>query len=242
MNEENPQFLSVMNHFDQYASQYDAWFLENRNVLYSEVKLVAHCLHDAGRIFSVGCGSGLFEKILGEEFGIRITEGLEPSEGMAEIARRRGMTVTVTTAEAAELPAETYDTILLNGTPSYIDDLRLVIAKAYAALRPGGRIVMLDVPKESGYGTLYNLALALGTWEHPLLEGCWPRNPYPIEFVKMAHWRTTAEKIALMEEAGFTALETAQTLTRHPLYSNQAVEEPTAGYDRGDYVAVCGRK
>ncbi len=231
-----------MNHFDQYASQYDAWFLENRNVLYSEVKLVAHCLRDAGRVFSVGCGSGLFEKILGEEFGIRITEGLEPSEGMAEIARRRGMTVAVTTAEAAELPAGTYDTILLNGTPSYIDDLRSVFVKAYAALRPGGRIVVIDVPKESGYGTLYNLALALGTWDHPLLAGCCPRNPYPIEFVKMARWRTTAEKIALMEEAGFVGLESAQTLTRHPLCSNQAVEEPTEGCDRGDYVAVCGRK
>jgi len=231
-----------MNHFDQYASQYDAWFLENRNVLYSEVKLVAHCLRDAGRVFSVGCGSGLFEKILGEEFGIRITEGLEPSEGMAEIARRRGMTVAVTTAEAAELPAGTYDTILLNGTPSYIDDLRSVFVKAYAALRPGGRIVVIDVPKESGYGTLYNLALALGTWDHPLLAGCRPRNPYPIEFVKMARWRTTAEKIALLEEAGFVGLESAQTLTRHPLCSNQAVEEPTEGCDRGDYVAVCGKK
>lgn len=231
-----------MSQFDQYASQYDAWFMENRNVLYSEVKLVAHCLRDAGRVFSVGCGSGLFEKILHDEFGIVVTEGLEPSEGMAEIARRRGMEVAVTTAEAAEWPVEAYDTVLLNGTPSYIDDLELVFRKAYAALRTGGRIVVIDVPKESGYGLLYNLALALGTWDHPLLAGCHPADPYPIEFVQAAHWRTTAEKIELLKRTGFTGLEAAQTLTRHPLNSNLDVEEPQPGYDRGDYVAVTGYK
>lgn len=228
--------------FDSHAAQYDAWFLENRNVLWSEAKLVAHCLRNAGRVFSVGCGSGLFEKILREEFGIVVDEGLEPSVGMAEIARRRGMTVTVTTAEAHDFGTERYDTILLNGTPSYIGDLRLVFEKAYAALRPGGRIVVIDVPKESSYGLLYNLAKALGTWDHPLLAGCVPPDPYPIEFVDVAAWRTTAEKIALLTETGFVRLEAAQTLTRHPLCSNEAVEEPVEGYDRGDYVALCGYK
>ena len=46
--------------FDEYAPAYDAWFLDNRNVLYSEVNLVASVLKDAGRVLSVGCGSGLF--------------------------------------------------------------------------------------------------------------------------------------------------------------------------------------
>ena len=43
--------------FDEYASAYDAWFLDNRNVLYSEVNLVAATLRDAGRVLSVGCGA-----------------------------------------------------------------------------------------------------------------------------------------------------------------------------------------
>ena len=38
--------------FDEYASAYDAWFLDNRNVLYSEVNLVAATLRDAGRVLS----------------------------------------------------------------------------------------------------------------------------------------------------------------------------------------------
>ncbi|WP_320045497.1 hypothetical protein [uncultured Desulfobacter sp.] len=52
---------------------------------------------------------------------------------MADIARKRGLTVDVTTAEDADLGQEQYDTILFNGTPSYINDLQSVFHKAYAA-------------------------------------------------------------------------------------------------------------
>lgn len=228
--------------FDQYASAYDAWFLDNRNVLYSEVNLVASTLQDAGRVLSVGCGSGLFEKILRDEYGITVTDGIEPSEGMAAIARKRGMNVTIATAEEADFGNGDYDTLLFNGTPSYIGDLAGVVRKAYAALPAGGRIILIDVPKESSYGLLYNLAKAVGTWDHPLLEGCYPPNPYPIEFVDVAAWRTTAEKIGLLEAAGFRNLAFAQTLTAHPLMSNDMEEQPVEGYGKGDYVAVTAYK
>ena len=135
-----------------------------------------------------------------------------------------------------------YDTLLFNGTPSYIGDLRGVVHKAYEALPAGGRIILIDVPKESSYGLLYNLAKAVGTWDHPLLAGCYPPNPYPIEFVDVAAWRTTAEKVALLREAGFTDLEFAQTLTSHPLTSNDEEEQPVEGYGKGDYVAVTAYK
>jgi len=228
--------------FDEYASKYDAWFLDNKNVLYSEVNLVESALKGAGRILSAGCGSGLFEKILRDERGIDVRDGIEPSEGMAAIARKRGMNVTIATAEEADFGDGDYDTILFNGTPSYIAGLAEVVKKAFKALPHGGRIVLIDVPKESSYGLMYNLAKALGTWHHPLLEGVFPPNPYPIEFVDVANWRTTAEKVALLEEAGFVNLTFAQTLTRHPLYSDQCEEQPTEGFDKGDYVSITAFK
>lgn len=228
--------------FDAYASKYDAWFMKNINVLYSEAKLVAHFLENAGEVFSVGCGSGLFEMLLEKDFGISVKNGLEPSEGMAEIARKRGMTVEITTIEQADLGSEKYDTVLFNGTPSYITDLQSAFDKAYAALRPGGKIVVIDVPKESSYALLYNLAKAVGTWDHPLLDGVQPEDPYPIEFVKIANWRTTAEKVNMLKKTGFTDFQYAQTLTHHPIYSNNVEEEPVEGFDRGDYVAICAVK
>lgn len=228
--------------FDEYAEAYDTWFLENGNVLRSELKLVAKVLDNAGRILSVGCGSGLFEMLLRNEYGINITDGIEPSESMAVIARKRGIDVTIATAEEAEFEKGRYDTVLFNGSPSYITDLQKTVGKVYDALLEGGRIILIDVPKESGYGLLYNLAKAVGSWDNPLLEGCHPRDPYPIELVKQANWRTTAEKIETLQRAGFKDLTFAQTLCAHPLYSDIREEEPVEGYDRGDYVAVTGRK
>lgn len=228
--------------FDQYASAYDAWFLDNPNVLLSEARLVARTLEGTGRILSVGCGSGLFEKILRDDFGIDITHGIEPSTGMAEIARRRGLEVTIATAEEASFGNGDFDTILFNGTPSYITDLESVVKKAYDALPAGGRVVLIDVPKESSYGLMYNLAKTLGSWDHPLLAGVFPPDPYPIALCQAANWRTTAEKKSIMTAAGFTGLEEFQTLTTHPLVSDTVAEHPTAGSDRGDYVAVIGHK
>lgn len=229
--------------FDNYAGMYDAWFMENENVLMSEFKLVAEALgSNPGRTLSVGCGSGLFEMLLKRECGVEVTDGIEPSRAMAEIAEKRGMTVRIGGAEDIEFGDCEYDTVLFNGTPSYITDLELAFDKTYKALKPGGRIIAIDVPKESSYGLMYNLAKALDTWEHPLLTGVAPLDPYPIEFCRLANWRTTAEKIDLLHKAGFIDMTFSQTLTRHPMYTNTAVEEPIEGFDRGDYVAVTAVK
>lgn len=226
--------------FDQYASEYDAWFLENTNVLETELRLVAATLKDSGKILSIGCGSALFEKLLEDKYGIRIAHGIEPAEGMADIARKRGFDVEINTAEDADYGEDLYDTVLFNGCPCYMQDLGLALRKAHKALHKGGKVVVIDVPKESPYGLIYNLALAVGTWDHPLLEGCKPKDPYPIELVKQAAWRTTKEKSDIMKAEGFTSLEYRQTLTLDPHYSYTAVEDPVDGYDRGSYVAITG--
>jgi SAM-dependent methyltransferase len=228
--------------FDSYAAEYDSWFIKNSNVLESEVKLVASCMQNAGEVLSIGCGSGLFEKILRDEYGIIIRQGIEPSSAMAEIAVKRGMDVTIATGEEADYGIERFDTVLFNGCPCYMQDLSLALRKAYASLRKGGKVVVIDVPKESPYGLIYNLALSVGTWDHPLLEGCTPLMPYPIELVRQANWRTTAEKVELIQKAGFEELSFAQTLVCSPCYTHLSAEEPCEGYDKGSYVAITAYK
>ncbi|RPI01341.1 MAG: class I SAM-dependent methyltransferase [Calditrichaeota bacterium] len=229
--------------FDEFAEQYDSWFLKNRNVLDSEVALLAHFLdRPLGRTISIGCGSGLFEKLLAQDYGIIIKEGVEPADGMREIAIKRGMDVRKGTAETIDLGQETYDIIIFNGTPSYIDDLVKAFKNAFYSLKAGGRLLVLDVPKESSYGLLYTLGKTIGTWEHPYFEDAAPANVYPVEFVVTAKWRSTPEKADMLQQVGFVNLQFAQTLTRHPVYSNLTKENPIEGYDCGDYVCICAHK
>lgn len=224
--------------FDEHAEKYDAWFLKNRNILESEVLLLKYFLAEPGKALSVGCGSGLFERLLRTEHGIDIRFGVEPAEGMVKIAEKRGMTVKNGTAAALPFGAEEFNTVLLNGTPSYIADLDLAFREAYRVLKSGARIVVADVPAESSYGLLYRLAGIVGTWEDPYLKKIAPRHPYPVEFTLAANWRTTEEKAELLRTVGFVGIEYAQTLLCHPKYSNDLVEDPVAGFDRGDYVAI----
>lgn len=226
--------------YDKYASEYDAWFIKNENVLETEAALVAKTLENAGRVLSIGCGSGLFEMIMKKRWNISVTDGIEPSRSMAEIAGKRGMKVTIGTAEeveAHELDGR-YDTLLFNGCPCYINNLQKAFDNTARFLRKGGKAIVIDIPKESSYALLYNLSKTLGTWDHPMLRGVCPPNPYPIEFVSMANWRTTAEKVECLERAGYSDFRFMQTLTRMPLHSDSSVEEPSEGCDRGSYVAI----
>jgi ubiquinone/menaquinone biosynthesis C-methylase UbiE len=228
--------------FDIYAEKYDSWFLKNMAVLESEVALLAYFLKKPGHALSVGCGSGLFEMILQRDYGIIIEEGLEPSKSMANIARKRGLKVRIGSAESMNYKSSTFDTVIFNGTPSYLTNLKQAFYEAFRITKPGGHILVLDVPKESSYALLYSLAKVIEKWDHPLLQGVHPENPYPIEFVRDANWRTTQEKVSLLQHEGFKNFKFAQTLTRHPVYSNTEKEEPVDGFDRGDYVAIYAQK
>jgi ubiquinone/menaquinone biosynthesis C-methylase UbiE len=228
--------------FDEHADKYDGWFLLNRNVLESEVRLVHRALEDPGRTLSVGCGSGLFESLLRSQYGLLIEDGVEPAEGMARIAEARGLRVRRAAAEQLPFPDSEFDTVLWNGTPAYLADPGRALDEARRVLRPDGHLVVADVPANSAYGMLYQYAALVGSWDDPRLRRVAPPHPYPIEFVALAHWRSTEELSALLQEREFTDLRYFQTLTRHPRYSDAAAEDPIEGFDRGDYVAVRARR
>ena len=180
--------------FDGYAAQYDAWFMENENVFQSEFRLFEKAIGDISgkRVLSVGCGSGLFESMI----DCKNIEGVEPSRDMGAIAQKRGINVIAFGAiEEVELEENAYDIIYLNGSSSYMEDLTRAFDVCKKALKPNGKFISLDVPKESAFGFMYLLAKAVGTFDHPSLRGVMPKLPYPLELCCAGVWHSTEEKV-----------------------------------------------
>lgn len=227
--------------FDGYASEYDAWFMENDKLFSSELLLFKKALGDISgkRVLSVGCGSGLFESMI-DCSGI---EGIEPSRDMGAIAKKRGINVIQFGAiEESELEEEAYDVIYLNGSSSYMEDLEYAFGICKKALKPGGKFISLDVPKESAFGFMYLLAKNVGTFDHPYLNGVMPSLPYPLELCCAGVWHSTEEKINALKSLGFHDFDFYQTLLKNPMYTNEEVEDVVAGYQSGGYVAIIAHK
>ena len=227
--------------FDGYADKYDEWFMKNENLFTSELRLFKKVLGDiSGKtLLSVGCGSGLFESYI-ENSNI---EGIEPSADMAEIARKRGINVIkIGLIEDVELTDDKYDIIYFNGSSSYMEDLSPVYGKCLKALKENGKLILLDVPKESAFGFMYLLGKSLNTYDHEFLEGAMPSLPYPLALASSGIWHTTEEKINILKNLGINKFSYYQTLIKNPLYTNEEAEEVSEGYKSGGYVAIIAEK
>lgn len=227
--------------FDGYADKYDEWFMKNENLFTSELRLFKKVLGDiSGKtLLSVGCGSGLFESYI-ENSNI---EGIEPSADMAEIARKRGINVIkIGLIEDVELTDDKYDIIYFNGSSSYMEELSPVYGKCLKALKENGKLILLDVPKESAFGFMYLLGKSLNTYNHEFLEGAMPELPYPLALATSGVWHTTEEKINVLKNLGINKFSYYQTLIKNPLYTNEEAEEVSEGYKSGGYVAIIAEK
>lgn len=227
--------------FDGYAAQYDEWFMKNEHLFTSELRLFQKALGDitGKRLLSVGCGSGLFESFI----DCRNIEGIEPSRDMGQIAEKRGVNVIqYGTIEEADLPENAYDIIYFNGSSSYMEDLTPVYEKSLRALKTGGKLILLDVPKESAFGFMYLLGKSLDTYSHEFLQGVMPELPYPLALASSGVWHSTEEKIAVLKDLGAKNFRFYQTLIRNPMYTNEEPEEVMEGYKSGGYVAIIAEK
>ena len=213
----------------------------NDRLFTSELRLFLKVLGDieGKRLLSVGCGSGLFESYI-DCSGV---EGIEPSEDMGRIAEKRGVNVIrFGLIEDVELPDESYDIIYFNGSSSYMENLVPVYEKSLKALKKGGKLILLDVPKESAFGFMYLLGKSLNTYDHEYLADAMPALPYPLALASSGVWHTTEEKINVLKSLGVTEFSFYQTLVKNPLYTNEEPEDVQEGYKSGGYVAIIAEK
>ena len=205
--------------FDGYADKYDEWFMKNENLFTSELRLFEKVLGDISgkKLLSVGCGSGLFESYIDSSN----IDGIEPSEDMGRIAEKRGVKVIkYGLIEDVELKDESYDIIYFNGSSSYMENLVPVYEKCLKAIRKNGKLILLDVPKESAFGFMYLLGKSLNTYDHEYLEGAMPELPYPLALASSGVWHTTEEKINVLKNLGIKNFKFYQTLIKNPMYTH----------------------
>ncbi len=218
--------------FEESAEDFDKWFSKNKIVFESEFLAEKHFLSNPKNSVSIGVGSGLFASRLGIEYGV------ESSKEMAKLAEKRGIKVKIGTAEKVPFEDERFDTVLLSTILSYVDDPQKAVSEAYRILKHNGYIVVSFLAREGSYALMYDLAYLRGKHDSETA----PKYPYPVKFIKDTHWHSTKEVSNLLKKAGFVDLKYVQTFTKHPKYTNDKLEEPIEGYQKGDYIVIQGRK
>lgn len=164
----------------------------------------------------IGVGTGRFAEPLGIEYGV------DPSHGMLQRARRRGVEAVGGVAEALPLGDDSVDLALLVTTVCFVDDLAGTFAEARRVLRPGGRVVLGYVDSESPVGRQYRERQ--------------DENP----FYRDATFVSTDEIREILSRSGFRDFQFVQTVFGR--IEEVGLDEPVReGYGEGSFVGLAAR-
>ena len=199
--------------FERYFEKYEEWFVQNRYAFQSEIEAVRRHLPSRSRGIEIGVGSGLFAEPLG------IHVGLEPSREMRSIAVKRGVDVVEGIAEHLPFMDDFYDFALMVTTICFLDDVPKSIIEAQRVVKPGGKLIIGLVDKNSPIGKLYQ------------------QNQQENVFYRDATFYSTDEIVALMKQAGFHGFYFTQTIFR-VLNEISETEEVKKGFGEGSFVVI----
>ncbi|MBN1520612.1 MAG: class I SAM-dependent methyltransferase [Spirochaetales bacterium] len=202
--------------FDEYRDRYETWFERYKAVYESELKAIRQLL-PAGRGLEVGVGTGLFASALG------ISDGVEPSTVMAELALARGVHVCRGRAEKLPYHSGTFDYGLMVTTICFVDNPRRAIRELGRVVRSGGFVIMAFVDKASPLGQVY-------------LK--FKKNDV---FYRKAVFYSVAEVTAILERGGFLIQDARQTVFGQ-LDDIKEIQEPRPGTGTGGFVVLRAQK
>jgi ubiquinone/menaquinone biosynthesis C-methylase UbiE len=132
--------------FDTFAPEYEHWFFGvHGRVAHRLVELAGPARGES--CLDVGCGTGLVASALAASVGRRgLIVGLDVSEGMLHVARRRATPNTTYYGASADdrLPFRdaTFDLVTFCDSLAYLNDPVRSLEEARRVLRPAGRIAL----------------------------------------------------------------------------------------------------
>jgi demethylmenaquinone methyltransferase/2-methoxy-6-polyprenyl-1,4-benzoquinol methylase len=152
--------------FDDTAPHYDrinAWMSLHTGERYRREALMRAGLSPGQRILDIACGTGVLARhaqdLVGQD---GLVVALDPSLAMLEQAAKRGVRIRgAAIAEALPLPDRCVDVVSMGYALRHVADLMVAFSEFYRVLRPGGRLLILEmVPPPSVIGrTLARLYL-----------------------------------------------------------------------------------
>ena len=199
--------------FVRHHRRYDEWFERHGPAYVSELLAVRALLPWEGRGLEIGVGTGRFAGPLGVKFGI------VPAGETLGYALARGVSVARAVAEALPFAEAVFDYALVVTTICFVDDARAMLLEIARVLRPGGKLVIGLIDRESALGKDY-----VAHREENV-------------FYRSATFYSAAEVEALLKETGFSRLVWVQTLST-PLSEIHEIEPISAGSGRAAFLVV----
>ncbi|HUR57764.1 MAG TPA: class I SAM-dependent methyltransferase [Opitutaceae bacterium] len=151
--EAKPAFVNRL--FDKGAKHYDGvvdWGFLRSGAYYRRWVQQRHGLKPGMHVLDVACGTGLVAvaaaKILGTAENITC---LDPSQGMLDVARGKlPARFVLGRAEAMPFAENSFDFLTMGYALRHVLDLEATFREYHRVLRPGGKVLILEVTKPSG--------------------------------------------------------------------------------------------
>ena len=199
--------------FEAHHQRYEAWFDKHQAAYLSELLALRPFIPWEGRGIEIGVGSGRFAGPLG------IQVGVDPSAAMLVHATTRGIEVVEGVAEDLPFSDDSFDYALVVTTICFVDSPEEMLTEARRVLKPGGRLVIGFIDRESVLGQNYLAHQAES------------------EFYREAIFYSADDVEQLLLKTGFSIGVWAQTLSR-PLPETREIEALRAGRGQCAFVVV----
>lgn len=206
MQKENP--------FNSGVEEYEEWFKTNDNLLASELAAVRELIPGSGRGLEIGVGTGVFASEL------EIRDGVEPSEAMAQEARKKGIKVFKGVAEDLPVKDGAYQFALMVTVDCFLADVRKAFKEVWRILDDNGTFIIAFIDRATPLGEVYE------------------QNKHLDKNYQHAHFHSAAEIEAMLDAAGFEVIDRRHTVTS----LDNSFQEPMVGVGEGVFAVMKARK